>query len=139
MAKNKTTETDIKPLDFIDDYVENDQKRKDSLQLIQLMEAWSGAKARMWGPTIVGFGKYHYKYKSGHEGEAPLIGFSPRKAQFSFYIYSKTKKNDALLQKLGKFKMGESCIYVKKLEDIDVAVLEQICLETIHFLKDHFE
>ena len=139
MAKNKTTETQVNVLDFIESYVDNDQKKADSLKLIELMSEWSGFEPKMWGPTIIGFGSYHYKYASGHEGDAPMLGFSPRKAQFSLYIYSKTDKSDELLKSFGKFKMGKACIYVKKLADIDVSILEQICKETIAYLNEHHE
>jgi len=139
MAKNKTTQTEIDVNDFINSYVDNEQKKLDSNKLIELMEKWSGFKPRMWGPTIIGFGRYHYKYASGHEGNAPLLGFSPRKAQFSLYIYSKTKKSDELLKSFGKFKMGKACIYIKKLADIDISILEKLCLETIAYLNEHHE
>lgn len=88
MPKNKTTETKINVTDFINTYVDNDQKKADSFRLVELMQEWSGFDAKMWEPTIIGFGSYHYKYASGHEGDAPLIGFSPRKAEFSLYVYS---------------------------------------------------
>ena len=139
MAKNKTTETEVSVYDFIDDFVDNDQKKEDSHQLIKLMSEWSGFEAKMWGPSIIGFGSYHYKYESGHEGDAPLIGFSPRKAQFSLYVYSQTKKSDALLKSLGKYKMGKACIYVKKLADIDLESLKGLCDETIAYLEEHHE
>jgi len=139
MAKNKTTETEVDVLDFINSYVENEQKRADSLKLIELMSKWSGFEPKMWGPTIIGFGSYHYQYASGHEGHAPLLGFSPRKAQFSFYIYSKTDKSDQLLKAFGKYKMGKACIYVKKLADIDISILEKLCRETITYLEEHHE
>lgn len=139
MAKNKTTETAVDVTDFINSYVDKEQKKIDSFKLIELMQEWSGFKPKMWGPTIIGFGSYHYKYESGHEGDAPLLGFSPRKAQFSLYIYSKNEKSDKLLEEFGKFKMGKSCIYVKKLADIDISVLEKICKETILYLNEHHE
>lgn len=137
MAKNKTVETEVDVYEFIESYVERDQKKADSLELIKLMSAWSGYEPKMWGPTIIGFGSYHYVYASGHEGDAPILGFSPRKAQFSLYVYSKTDKSDALLTDLGKFKMGKACIYVKKLADIDISVLEQLCKDTIEYLNEH--
>ena len=139
MAKNKTTETEVNVIDFIESYVDNDQKKTDSYKLIELMSQWSGFEPKMWGPTIIGFGSYHYKYTSGHEGDAPLLGFSPRKAQFSLYIYSKTEKSDELLKDFGKFKMGKACIYVKKLADIDISILEKLCKETISYLNEHHE
>ena len=139
MAKNKTAETEVDVFDFVESYVDNAQKKTDSLELIKLMQAWTGYQPKMWGPTIIGFGSYHYKYASGHEGDAPILGFSPRKAQFSLYIYSKTPKSDALLERFGKFKMGKACIYIKKLADIDVTVLEEMCKETIAYLNEHHE
>ena len=78
MAKNKTTFTEVKVADFLNSYVDNEQKKADSFRLVELMQAWSDAEPKMWGPTIVGFGTYHYKYASGHEGDAPVLGFSPR-------------------------------------------------------------
>ena len=80
MTKNKTTETEVSVIDFSSSYVESDEKKADSHRLMELMREWSGFEPKMWGPTIIGFGSYHYKYASGHEGDAPLIGFSPRKA-----------------------------------------------------------
>lgn len=138
-SKNKTSETEVQVIDFINSTVDKEQKREDSFRLLELMQEWSGFEPRMWGPTIIGFGRYHYKYASGHEGDAPLIGFSPRKAQFSFYVFSDTEKSRALLEDFGKFKMGKACIYVKKLSDISVPVLEQLCLETIAYLNEHHE
>lgn len=80
-SKNKTSETEVQVIDFINSTVDKEQKREDSFRLLELMQEWSGFEPRMWGPTIIGFGRYHYKYASGREGDAPLIGFSPRKAQ----------------------------------------------------------
>lgn len=139
MAKNKTSETEVDVSEFIESYVDNDQKKADSYQLIELMTEWSGFEPKMWGPTIIGFGSYHYTYASGHEGDAPLLGFSPRKAQFSLYIYSKTEKSDALLADLGKFKMGKACIYFKKLADIHIPIVKQLSMETIAYLNKHHE
>jgi hypothetical protein len=140
MAKaNKTNETEVKVNDFIDSYVENDQKKTDSFELIKLMTEWSGFEPKMWGPTIIGFGSYHYKYASGHEGDAPIIGFSPRKAEFSLYVYSPTEENKPLLEDLGKFKMGKACIYVKKLSDINIDTLEKLCKTTIEYINENHE
>lgn len=139
MAKNKTKETEVNVTDFIESYVDNGQKKADSYQLIELLSKWSGFEPKMWGPTIIGFGRYHYKYASGHEGDAPLLGFSPRKAQFSLYVFSETDKSRKLLENLGKFKMGKACIYIKKLTDINITVLEKLSLETIAYLDEHHE
>lgn len=139
MAKTKTTETAINVVDFINSYVDNDQKKADSFQLIKLMSKWSGFEPKMWGPTIIGFGSYHYKYASGHEGDAPLIGFSPRKAAFSLYVYSPTEENKHLLDDFGKFKLAKACIYIKKLSDINILVLEKLCKTSIAHLNEHHE
>ena len=139
MAKNKTTETEVNVFDFIEVFVDNEQKKSDSHKLIELMSIWSGFEPKMWGPTIIGFGSYHYKYASGHEGHAPLLAFSPRKTQFSLYVYSKTEKSDKLLMNLGKFKMGKACIYFKKLSDINISILEKLSFETITYLNEHHE
>ena len=139
MAKNKTTETDVNVLDFIDSYVDNEQKKADSLQLIKLLTKWTGFEPKMWGPTIIGFGSYHYKYASGHEGDAPMLGFSPRKPKFSLYVYSPTEQSKKLLEDFGKFTMGKSCIYIKKLDDIDISILEKLCMESIAHLNEHYE
>lgn len=137
MAKNKTTETVVDVKKFIESYVDNDQKKEDSYKLIELMSKWSGFKAKMWGPTIIGFGSYHYKYESGREGDSLIIGFSPRKAEFSLYVFSQTEENKEYLKSLGKYKMAKSCIYIKKLSDINTDALEKICKATIAHVKEH--
>jgi hypothetical protein len=137
MAKNKTAETKVSVVDFINSWVDNEQKKTDSFRLIELMRAWTGWEPKMWGPTIIGFGSYHYKYESGHEGDAPVLGFSPRKAEFSLYVFSPTEDSKRLLNDLGKFKMGKSCIYVKKLSDINIAILEKLCKDSIAYINEH--
>ena len=139
MAKNKTQETQVNVTDFINSYVENEQKKADSFELIKLMNEWSGFEPKMWGSNIIGFGSYHYKYESGREGDFLMIGFSPRKAEFSLYVYSPTDGSASLLKDLGKFKMGKACIYVKKLADINIEALEKICKATIAYLNEHHE
>jgi hypothetical protein len=137
--KNKTSETETDVIDFINSHVENDQKKADSFELVRLMRQWSGFEPKMWGPTIIGFGSYHYKYASGHEGDAAMIGFSPRKAEFSLYVFSPTEENKHLLDNFGKYKMGKACIYVKKLSDININVLEKMCNASIAYLNEHHE
>ena len=139
MAKTKTTYTEVNVVDFINSYVDNDQKKADSFRLIELMRVWSGFEPKMWGPTIIGFGNYHYKYASGHEGEAPIIGFSPRKAEFSLYVFSPTEESRQLLGELGKFKMGKACIYAKKLSDINISTLEKLSKLSIAYIDEHHE
>ncbi|MDM1047511.1 DUF1801 domain-containing protein [Sphingobacterium hotanense] len=138
MATLKTSFTDEDVVSFIES-VDNEQKRKDSYALISLMEKATGEKAKMFGPTIVGFGQYHYKYDSGHEGDAPLLGFSPRKAAISLYVYTGGKRQDELLKSFGKYKMGKACIYVKKLSDIDVEVLEDLMKDSIQFTSEKYQ
>lgn len=138
-TKNKTVYTQVSATDFINAYVDNDQKKQESFQLIELMEKWSGFKPKMYGPTIVGFGTYHYKYASGHEGDAPLIGFSPRKAEFSLYVYAPETEDQKLLDDLGKYKMGKACIYFKKLADLNLDVLEKLCKTTISYLQKNYD
>jgi hypothetical protein len=130
-TKNKTNETEVGVIDFINSFVDNEQKKQDSFTLIELMKKWSGFEPKMWGPTIVGFGSYHYKYASGHEGDSMIIGFSPRKNEFSLYVVAPDKDYSSLLDKLGKYKMGKACIYFKKLSDLDLSVLGAMCKETI--------
>lgn len=139
MAKTKTTYTGQNVTDFINSYVDNEQKKVDSYQLIELMQEWSGSEPKMWGPSIIGFGNYHYKYASGHEGDAPVLGFSPRKPALTLYVYSDTDKSKLLLADLGKFKMSKACIYVKKLSDINTSVLKELCIESIKYISEHNE
>nr|WP_294934776.1 DUF1801 domain-containing protein [uncultured Flavobacterium sp.] len=125
MAKNKTAATDANVEEFVNK-VENQVKRNDSFKLIELFTAITGAEPKMWGPTIIGFGSYHYKYESGHEGDAPLAGFSPRKDAIVLYVATEFENRETLLSQLGKHKSSKACVYVKKLEDIDTKVLEKI-------------
>lgn len=129
--ENKTKVTEIEVVDFINSFVDSEEKKQDSLQLIELMQEWSGFEPKMWGPTIIGFGSYHYKYATGREGDCLLIGFSPRKKEFSLYVYTPNQENEDLLNKLGKFKMGKACIYINRLIDIDLDVLKELCIATI--------
>ena len=139
MTKTKTTYTGEDVIDFVSSYVDNEQKKAESFRLIELIREWSGEEPKMWGPTIIGFGNYHYKYASGHEGDAPVIGFSPRKAAFSLYVYSDTERSNEILPELGKFKMGKACIYVKKLSDINEKVLQELCMESIKYISEYYE
>jgi len=104
-----------------------------------LLTKWSGFPPKMWGPSIIGFGSYHYKYASGHEGDAPILGFSPRKAAFSLYVFSPLEENKHLLEGLGKYKISKACIYVKKLADINVDVLEKLCQASMAYIEEHHE
>jgi len=125
MAEIKTKATTISVKKFIES-VEDEQKRKDSFQLVKMMEKITGEKPKMWGPSIIGFGKYEYRYESGHGGEMCVVGFSPRKAALSIYILMGFEKTPELMKKLGKYKIGKACLYVKKLSDIDLKILEEL-------------
>lgn len=139
MAKNKTEQTEANVREFIEAFADSEQKKKDSYTLIQLMQEATGHEPKMWGPSIIGFGSYHYKYKTGHEGDAPLLGFSPRKAALSLYVYTGLDEHRYLLEGLGKFKIGKVCIYVKKLEDIDKDKLRRLMDESLRYLREHYE
>lgn len=139
MAETKTKETNADVHKFINTFADTEQKRQESFELLKIFQALTGDEPKMWGPSIIGFGNYHYKYASGHEGDSPVLGFSPRKAAFSFYIYSDTEKSRSLLANLGKFKMTKACIYVKKLTDINIPVLKELCIESIKYINEHHE
>jgi hypothetical protein len=122
--------------------VEDERKRADAHRLVELMSRITGEPPRLWG-TIVGFGQYHYKYASGHEGDSALVGFSPRKAEFSIYLMGtyfpgQETQREALLARLGKHRMGKACLYVKRLDDIDLAVLEELVRMSVAALREHY-
>jgi hypothetical protein len=135
----KTTETLQNVADFIEKFADSEQKKKDSQKLVEIMQDVSGCEATMWGASIIGFGKYHYKYESGHEGNAPLLGFSPRKSAISLYVFTGLEEHESLLTSLGKFKRGKACLYVNKLCDIDLEQLQIIMKANIEYLKTRFE
>lgn len=125
MAKNKTVETESSVTDFINS-VADETKRADSFAIAGLMEQQTGLPAKMWGPAIIGFGSYHYKYESGREGDAPLIAFAPRASSIALYLGSSFGSREQLLAKFGKYKAGKGCINIKSLTDINVEVLKQM-------------
>ncbi|MDH4019146.1 MAG: DUF1801 domain-containing protein [Xanthomonadales bacterium] len=137
MAENKTKPTQLKVSDFIAG-IEDKVKRDDCRELMKLMAKITGNRAKMWGAAIVGYGKYHYKYESGREGDFFLTGFSPRKQALSIYIVSGFSINPELMEKLGKFKTGKSCLYVKKLDDIDRSVLAQLVEESVAYMREKY-
>jgi hypothetical protein len=125
MAETKTKPTKVSVKDFIA-AVDNDTRRADAQTLLKLFAKVTGWKAKMWGPTIIGFGAYHYTYDADHSGSSPALGFSPRKANLVIYVFDFPGKAD-LLKKLGKHKGGlKQCLYINKLDDVDLAVLEKI-------------
>lgn len=125
MSENKTVETGASVDTFLET-VASSARRDDARAVIEIMRRVTGVEPKMWGPSIIGFGKCRYRYDSGREGEMPRVGFSPRKANLVLYLASKDGDSQALLSKLGKHKTGASCLYVNKLSDIDVKVLEAL-------------
>ncbi len=138
MATNKTTVTDVDPRVFIAS-VENAVRRADALTLLEMMGRVSGCPPRMWGPSMVGFGRYHYKYDSGHEGEYGLTGFSPRKANLVVYVVPGFDQFGDELAALGKHKIGKSCLYINKLADVDLAVLERIVADSVTMMRRNYQ
>ena len=134
----KTVPTNVDVHEFIESFSNSEQKKQDSYRLLNLMQEETGFEPVMWGPSIIGFGSYHYKYASGYEGDAALVGFSPRKSAISLYVFTGLEEHEHLLADLGKFTMGKACVYVKKLSDINLDVLRKIIRETIDFLRTHY-
>lgn len=137
MAANKTQKTTVDPQTFLDG-VENEKRREDAGEVMALMAEVTGEKPVMWGPSIIGFGNYHYRYETGREGDWFLTGFSPRKDSLSLYIMSGFRRYDELMQKLGKFKTGKACLYVRKLEDVDRDVLRQLIEESVAYMRENY-
>jgi len=128
-AKAKTTETAKSVSGFVKT-IDDKQRQNDCLSIIEIIKKESGFEPKMWGPAIIGFGSYHYIYESGHEGDAPLVGFSPRKAEFALYIANFDGKQK-LLKKFGKHKTAKSCVYIKKMEDINVEIFKKLIAGSI--------
>ena len=140
MTGLKTKKTDADVSDFINSFAETEQRRNDSFELIKLMRDFTGFEPKMWGPSIIGFGSYHYKSdRSRQEGDWPMVGFSPRKAAISLYVYTGAPEHEHMLENLGKFKKGAACIYVKKLSDINQEALRQLMKATIEYLSSKYE
>lgn len=139
MAELKTKQNNADINEFVNSFADTEEKRKDSFELIKLMRDFTGHEPKMWGSSIIGFGSYHYKSdRSRQEGDWLLVGFSPRKAAISLYVYTGAKEHEQLLEGLGKFKMGKACIYIKKLSDINLDALRQIMKATIDFLQSKY-
>lgn len=137
MYELKTKENDRSVVEFIEN-VENPTKREDAFKLLDIFTETTGYQAKMWGPSIIGFGSYHYKYPTGHEGDAPLVGFSPRKAKISLYFATGDSKREELLENFGKHTTGKACVYINKLADVDVAVLKKLIEQSVRFLQDTY-
>jgi len=138
MAEIKTQPTKVSVTDFINS-IDDREKRSDARNVAAMMRRATGKRARMWGTSIVGFGTYHYKYASGREGDFFLTGFSPRKQALTVYIMAGFSRFDRLIKKLGKHKKGKSCLYVKRLADVDQGVLEQLINESVKFMRKNYE
>ena len=138
MAERKTQENTASVKDFLNN-VKNARRRQDSLFVWKMMEAISGKKAKMWGPSIVGYGRYHYKYDSGREGDFLMTGFSPRKSALTVYVLPGYRDMSAQLERLGKHKTGKSCLYINKLADIDIDVLEEIVGNGLTYMRANYE
>lgn len=132
-SENKTKATEVSVDAFIAAVADPNQ-RADAEKICALMERLSGEPATMWGPSIIGFGSYHYRYESGREGEMCRIGFSPRKGQTVLYLIDGFEGHAELMAKLGKHKTGKSCLYVKRLSDIDETVLEELCVRSLQYM-----
>ena len=130
MSDLKTKPTNASVDEFLNS-VEHPQRREDGFELLRMMKEITKEEPTMWGPSIVGFGSYHYKYESGREGEMPITGFSPRKKSLTVYIMSGFEKYQHLLEKLGKHKTGKSCLYINTLEDVDWVVLKEIIRKSV--------
>ncbi len=139
MAKNqnKTTLNEASVEDFLNT-VKDEQKRKDSFEIKSMMEEISGEPAKMWGGSIVGFGTYHYKYDSGREGDFMKTGFSPRATNLTLYIMTGFERHDEIVEQLGKFKTGKSCLYVKKLDEIDRNVLKELITASYEYMTNKY-
>ena len=135
MADNKTKPTKLSVEAFID-ALTDPARRADAKALVKLMQSAAGEKPKMWGPSIIGFGSYHYKYESGREGDMPLIAFSPRKAANVLYNVTGSSDSKVLLAKLGKHTTGKGCLYIKKLSDVDRQVLEAMALKSVAAMRE---
>lgn len=137
MAELKTKKNDASVMDFLQS-VENEQRRTDSLRLLEIMTEVTGEEPVMWGPSIVGFGSYHYTYESGREADWMLTGFSPRKQALTAYIMAGFDRYDDLMARLGKYTTGKSCLYLKKLDDVDESILRELISASCTHLKTKY-
>ena len=138
MAGNKTKPTRASVTAFIDG-IDDKQKKSDARKVAAMMRKATGKRARMWGPSIVGYGSYHYKYDSGREGDFMITGFSPRKQALTLYVMPGFERYESLMGKLGKYKTGKSCLYIKRLADVDENVLQRLITESVSHMRKHYE
>ena len=135
MAELKTKLNNASVIDFINS-VEDENKREFAFTILEMMKKITKTEPKMWRPSIIGFGTYHYKYASGREGDWMLVGFSPRKQAMTLYIMAGFSRYEELLSKLGKFKTGKSCLYIKKADDVDLKVLKELVTQSVKFIKN---
>jgi hypothetical protein len=136
-AEQKTKVNDASVEDFLN-RVPNPTRREDAFALLKLMKAVTRKPPQMWGTSIVGFGQFHYKYPSGHEGDTCLVGFSPRSQALVLYVMPGFPTREPLLKKLGKHTRGQGCVYIRKLADVDVGVLEQFVTDGYTYMRDTY-
>jgi hypothetical protein len=137
VAENKTKPTGVSVTAFLNAIEDND-KRRDCKKIAAMMRAATGNRAKMWGPSIVGFGRYHYEYASGREGEFMITGFSPRAQSLTLYIMPGFKQFESLMKKLGKYKTGKSCLYIKRLSDVDESVLQRLIEGSVRHMRKKY-
>lgn len=138
MAEQKTKPTKVSVKKFLAG-IENETRRKDAEELLKIMKQITRQEPKMWGPSIIGFDSYHYKYESGHEGDCFITGFSPRKQNLSLYVMPGFARYETLMGKLGKHKTGKSCLYINKLADIDLAVLKELIKQSYQYMKKKYK
>jgi hypothetical protein len=137
MAELKTKQTDLSVQAYLE-AIDDEQRRHDCMAIIEIMRRVTKEEPKMWGAGIVGFGSYHYKYESGHEGDACLVGFASRKGDISLYIMSGFEGRERLLTELGKHKTGKACLYIKRLSDIQIPVLEKLVSESVALIRRRY-
>jgi hypothetical protein len=137
MAEIKTKKTDENFAGFLN-AIQDEGKRKDCFAIAEMMKDISKHEAKMWGPAIIGFGSYHYKYESGHEGDMCMIGFSPRKQNITLYISGGINNRPELMEKLGKYKTGKGCLHINKLSDVNIDVLNNLIKAAYTHMKNKY-
>ena len=138
MAENKTKPTKASVTTFIKS-IDDDEMRRDARRVAKIMRAATGSRAKMWGANIVGFGEYHYKYASGREGDFLITGFSPRKRALTLYVIPGFEHFESLMNRLGKYKTGKSCLYIRRLSDVDEQVLKRLIIGSVKYMRKHYE
>lgn len=134
---NKTQPTSTSIAEFIES-LDDERRQSECNQLVELMREESGQEPVLWGPAIIGFGQYHYRYESGREGDFMRVGFSPRKQNLSIYIIPGFKPYQAVLERLGKHKLGKSCLYIKRLEDVDISALRELVRQSLADMNERY-